>query len=365
MTWNWQLPDWPNFKYNKELIRSTEKEFLLRVGGSAAFLKKVEKNEYDQFLVEILSQEGFESSKIEGELLDRERLQSSIKKNFGLTTANIKENKKEKGMAELLHDVYQTYADELNHEMLWRWHSILFKGNNKFEEVGQYRTQSEPMQIVSGRYDRQRVYFVAPPSDSVYEEMEIFIKWCNSSKNTEMVLGRAAIAHVYFESIHPFEDGNGRIGRILVEKILSQELGRPALIAISQTLEKNKKEYYTQLEGCNKSLEASRWVEFFAKAVLESEKNAMKLLNFLMEKSRIFETLRDKINPRQEKVLLKLFESGPEGFVGGFSSEKYISITKTSRATATRDLSELVELNILTKTGKLRQTRYWLNIKIT
>lgn len=364
MLWNWQRPEWPRFSYDSDQISKKERQFLLDLGGSAAFFKNLDKEDRDQFVVEILSQEGAESSKIEGEVLDRESLQSSIKRHFGLhaDTRSRSESKKESGMAQLLCDVYESYQQPLTHEMLWQWHFMLFKDQSQIDDSGKYRTHIEPMQIVSRRYDRPKVFFEAPPSVQVPHEMSLFVDWFNSTQEAESVLGRAAIAHIYFESIHPFEDGNGRIGRALVEKVLSQGVGKPVLIAVSKILEQRKKEYYAALERCNHILEVDDWVEFFSDAIIQAEKDSIRLLNFLIEKSKMFAGLSGQLNLRQEKALLRIFEEGPCGFKGGLSAENYIVITKTSRATATRDLADLVIKGALVKTGELRHTRYWLKI---
>jgi len=358
MAWNWQLPEWPKFNFKADCIAQQEKRFLLAVGSSSAFLKKVDEAEHRQFLVEILSREGEESARIEGEVLDRESLQSSIKRHFGLSVTVKPKYVKEAGMADLLYDVYYSYDVPLTHETLWQWHSKLFKGISGFD-VGKYREHEEPMQIVGHRLDKTHVFFEAPPSKIVPSEMSRYIEWFNIP--SQSVLAKAAIAHLYFENIHPFEDGNGRIGRALVEKALSQGVGRPILIATSKVLERRKKEYYEALESCNRALEATSWVEFFADVVLEAQEEALQLLNFLIEKSKLLTKLSGSLNSRQEKVLLRMFEEGPSGFKGGLSAEKYIAITKASRATATRDLAELVQLGALFKTGELRHARYWLS----
>ena len=362
MLWNWELPDWPKFIYDPDRISQSERHFLLGVGGAIAYLKSIESQEYHRFVVEILSLEGVESSKIEGETLDRGSLQSSIQKHFGLQPAMKHGVSKESRMAGLLCDVYDSYDAPLTHEMLWRWHSMLFEGSAHIEDCGKYRTHPEPMQIVSNRYDSPKVFFEAPPLAKIFDEMTAFIDWFNSSDGSEPILGRAAIAHIYFESIHPFEDGNGRIGRALVGKILSQGVGRPVLIAVSKLLEKRKKEYYSALEKCNRTLQVQDWVEFFASVILQAHEESMGLLYFVIEKSKMLNALSGQINPRQEKVLLRMFEEGPGGFKGGLSAENYISITKTTRATATRDLTDLVEKGALVKTGELRHTRYRLNL---
>jgi len=361
MPWNWQLPAWPDFHFKPGCLAEQEKKFLLTVGSSSAFLGKIEGDEHRQFLVEILSSEGEESSRIEGEILDRESLQSSIKRHFGINATVKPKRVKEAGMAELLCGVYKTYDQPLTHDMLCDWHSKLFKGSVGFN-VGKYRVHEEPMQIVSQRLDMPHVFFEAPPSKKVPFEMERYIEWFNESKGAQSILGRTAIAHLYFENIHPFEDGNGRIGRALAEKTLSQGVGRPILIATSKVLEKRKKEYYQALKACNRTLEVTAWVEFFADAVLQAQAESLLLLNFIIEKSKLLTKLTGKLNLRQEKALLRMFQEGPSGFQGGLSAEKYIAITGASRATATRDLVELVQLGAVFKTGELRHARYWLNL---
>jgi Fic family protein len=363
MKWNWQLQNWPKFSFEPDKIVEMEKQFLLSVGESVAFLKSISSEDRKQFIIEILSQEGFESSKIEGEILERESLQSSIKKHFGLKNSFKQNAPKEAGMANLLCDIYESFSDPLSHEMLYKWHSMLFDESNKSIECGKYRSFDEPMQIVSHRYDRHEVFFEAPPSNRIYSEMEVFIDWFNSIKTSDSIFVRAAIAHVYFESIHPFEDGNGRIGRALVEKVLSQGVGKPILIAVSKVLEKNKKNYYAELGKCNHTLDIQDWIGFFSNIILKAQQESIDLLNFLIEKTKLLLNLSSDFNHRQEKVLLRMFSEGLEGFKGGLSAENYIKITKTSRATATRDLADLVKMGALFKTGELRYTRYWLNIK--
>lgn len=361
MRWNWQLPDWPNFIYDSARNAQWEKKFLLGAGSSHAFLKNVEKEEYDRFVVEILSSEGLESSRIEGEILDRASLQSSIRQHFGLKKGK-QERGKEAQMAKSLCDVYATFDKPLTHKMLHQWHEELFRIAPRIEDLGKYRTHKEPMQIVSGRYDVPTVFFEAPPSAQVPAEMDQFVQWFNKTRTKEPILTRAAIAHLYFESIHPFEDGNGRVGRFLVEKVLSQGVGRPTLIAVSRVLERRRNEYYAALERCNRTLEVDHWVEFFSEVIVQAQEESLELLHFLIRKSKMLNKLSGQLNPRQEKALLRMFAEGPEGFTGGLSSEKYVAITKASKATATRDLADLVEKGALRKTGELRYTRYWLNL---
>ena len=194
--------------------------------------------------------------------------------------------------------------------------------------------------------------------------MKRFVAWFNDTapggKNPLPALTRAALAHLYFVCIHPFEDGNGRIGRALAEKSLAQNLGQPSLIALAYTIERKRKDYYAALERNNKDLEITDWLTYFANTILEAQSNTIKRVDFYVAKARFYEQLRDQLNERQDKVIARMFREGIDGFKGGLSAENYIAISKTSRATATRDLQDLVEKGALTRTGELRHTRYFL-----
>lgn len=362
MKWIWELKQWPNFEYNTQAINSIERQFLLNIGSYRICYSNLDKKNQHQFLIEILTTEGLKSSKIEGEILRRESLQSSIQGHFGLKITNKHKNsQKEKGIARALCDVYQTFNQPLTHETLWNWHQMIFNEWSTLSRVGAYRNHPEDMQIIS-RHLEGKIIYQAPTSKNVFKEMERFIHWYNTKgiNQSHSILVKASLVHLYFECIHPFEDGNGRIGRLLIEKTLSQELGLPVLICVSKQIESGKKEYYSQLSKCNQTLNVQSWIEFFSNIILKAQEESMALLNFIILKSKTLERLKGQINQRQEKVLLKIFAQGPKGFLGGLSAENYISITKASRATATRDLADLVEKEVLIKTGELRYTRYWL-----
>ncbi|PCI91084.1 cell filamentation protein Fic [Candidatus Aerophobetes bacterium] len=361
MVWNWQLPQWPHFTCDVSQLSHLDRKFLQGTGGEFAVLKHLDDKKKKQFIIEILCVEGLKSAEIEGEVLERESLQSSIQRHFGLGNKKVTPPK-EQGMGDLVWCVYDTFADPLTHEMLHDWHRLLMRGESEISDIGKYRSHEDPMQIISGRYDKKEIFFEAPPSADVFKEMTKFIDWFNSPSQKESILAKAAVTHVYFESIHPFEDGNGRIGRALVEKVLSQYLGHPTLIAVSQVITRRKKEYYAALGACNRTLDAQNFVMFFAEIIVEAQNESLSLINFLMTKSTIMNEHQDQMNERQSKVLIRMFSEGLKGFSGGLSAENYLAITKTSRATATRDLAELVEMGVLNKTGELRHTRYWLNI---
>jgi Fic family protein len=232
--------------------------------------------------------------------------------------------------------------------------------------IGGYRTHREPMQVVSGPDYKPKVHFAAPPSARVPAEMKRFIAWFNDTaprgRRPLPALTRAAIAHLYFVCIHPFADGNGRVGRALAENSLAQNLGQPSLIALAYTIERERKDYYAALERNNKDLAIDGWITYFADTVIEAQKSTIKRVEFYLAKAKFYDKFRDELNERQAKVIARMFKEGVDGFEGGLSAENYVGVGKTSRATATRDLQDLVAKGALTKTGELRHTRYFLNI---
>ena len=367
MAWNWQKNDWPLFTYKKSAIADLEARFSHRSGIFLGALKHVSTEEKNTLVVDLMSTEALKTSEIEGEILNRDSLQSSIRRNFGLEAKNRKIPPAEQGIAEMMVDLYMTFNKPLSHGQLFAWQKMLMKGRRDLNALGAYRTHEAPMQVVSGAIHKPKVHFEAPPSKVMHREMTQFIKWFNDTapdgKNPLPALTRAGIAHLYFVCVHPFEDGNGRIGRALAEKVLSQCLGQPTLIALSHTIQERKKTYYESLEKNNKDSEITAWLVYFANTILEAQGYTQKLIDFLIEKSKLYEKLRGKMNERQEKVIARMLREGPEGFKGGLSAEKYLSIAKTSRATATRDLQDLVEKSALLKTGERKYTRYWLNIR--
>ena len=286
---------------------------------------------------------------------------------IGLTSDHRRISPAEQGIAEMMIDLYQNWQSPLSDKELFSWHEMLTNGRRDLQDVGRYRTHSEPMQIVSGSLDEPTIYFEAPPSKAVKSEMKAFITWFNQTGQGAQrelpALIRSGIAHLYFESIHPFEDGNGRIGRALSEKSLSQSLRQPTLIALSHTIQTNKKAYYAALHAASKDLDITEWLVYFCETILEAQRYTQSMIDFLIEKGKFYKRYADVFNDRQAKVIERMFREGVGGFKGGLSAENYISITNAARATATRDLQRLVEQGAFIKTGQLKSTRYYLNIK--
>lgn len=370
MKWNWQQKDWPKFTYKKDQLQKLEEEFLYYSGLVFGVYKHLNNQDQETLSIELISDEALKTSEIEGEMLNRDSLQSSIRRNFGLKTDHRKIPPAEKGIADMMTDLYQNFYTKLTHKTLFKWHEMLTNGRRDLQNIGKYRTHEESMQIVSGRLDEPKIHFQAPPSKEIKKEMDGFIKWFNETepkdknKNSLPPLTRAAIAHLYFVSIHPFEDGNGRIARALAIKAMSQATKQPLLTSLSTIVQSKKKNYYDALEESSRSNEITNWLIYFSKTLLKSQNLTKELIEFLIAKARLYESLRDQLNERQKKVLERLFKEGLNGFKGGLSAENYIAITKTSRPTATRDLNDLVEKKALVKIGELKGTRYHLNITI-
>lgn len=367
MKYNWQQSDWPVFPYSIEEIEPFLYEFFERAGKISGSLKGLSGEQQLDSMVQLLVSEAIKTSEIEGEFLNRNDVMSSIKNNLGLNNPEEKvKDKRAEGISELMIDAQQNFASPLSRKSLFKWHIMLMKGN-KFVSKGAWRKHTEPMQIVSGPMGKEVVHYEAPPSERVPGEMTNYIKWFNETgkggiKEIKKPIIRAAIAHLYFESIHPFEDGNGRIGRAISEKALSQYMGRPVLLSLSKAMESKKNDYYNALKTAQRSNEITSWIKYFVKTTIVAQKEAEQLITFTLKKTQFFDKHKDQINDRQLKVILRMTEEGPNSFEGGMNARKYVSLTRTSKATATRDLQDLFEKNILLKTGAGRSTRYELRI---
>lgn len=367
--YNWQLKDWPNFTYSLENVEDKLFLFAEKTGKVTGVLNALPQNTQTEAIIDIMVSEAIKTSEIEGEYLSRKDVLTSIGKNLGL--ANKLENiidKKAVGIGELMIDVRNTYKDDLTQEKLFAWHKMIFKGSRGIE-IGAWRTHPEPMQIVSGAAGKEKVHYEAPPSDRVPKEMKRFIIWFNetapgSKREIRKAPVRSAIAHLYFEIIHPFEDGNGRIGRAIAEKALSQGIGRPVLLSLSKTIQANRYEYYNALQESQTSNEITEWINYFVKTVLTAQTEAEEQIDFTLQKVKFFDRFKDQLSERQFKVVRRILEDGPKGFQGGMNASKYASITKVSKATATRDLQELLRIGAISIIGDAggRSTKYQVQI---
>lgn len=364
MQWNWELSDWPDFQYDAARLRSAEERFLKGAGVVVGALHHLDEDAKTGLAIQLISQEVVDSSAIEGEVLDRASVQSSIAKHLGLAADQRRANAAEAGAAEMMADLYRHYDAPLDDQQLFRWHMMLMNGRRDLPAIGQYRTHADPMQIVSGALYAPKVHFEAPPSEIVPSEMKLFATWFNDSAPSGPhplpAITRAGVAHLWFESVHPFEDGNGRIGRAISEKALAQSLEAPTLTALAETIHRHRKDYYSALQLASQSNRIEPWLTWFADIVLEAQERTLTRVRFLIEKTKLLDRLRGQLNERQEKALIRMFAEGPDGFKGGMSASNYQTITGATSATATRDLAGLVELGVIARTGERKSTRYSL-----
>ena len=366
MTWNWQNPNWPIFKWDRSRLSATEEQFLLGAGVVIGAVKHLGEDEHNQLFVEVMSGEALTTSEIEGEILNRASVQSSIQRQLGLAADKRRITPAEQGIAEMMVDLYSSFSQPVSSEVLFTWHRMLTSGRKDLNDIGRFRTSREPMQIVSGPIGDPRVRFEAPPSKQVPAEMKRFIAWFNRTapQGAEPLpaITRAGIAHLYFESIHPFEDGNGRIGRAIAEKAIAQSFGQPLLVALATTILAHQKGYYEALEKANRQMNVTTWLTWFADIALEAQRRTTARVEFLIAKTKLLDRLRGHINERQQKALLRMFREGPEGFKGGLSAGNYSTITGASPATTTRDLADLTEKGALIRTGERKHARYALSL---
>jgi Fic family protein len=367
MTWNWQQPDWPNFNWDRLRISAAEEQFLLGAGVAIGTVKHLGQDEHNQLLVEVMSGEAVTTSAIEGEVLNWASVQSSIQRQLGLASPDKRRvMPAEQGIAEMMVDLYRSFSQPLSNEMLFGWHRMVTSGRKDLVDIGRFRTSREPMQVVSGPIGAPTVHFEAPPSKQVPAEMKRFVSWFNrtapGSKEPLPAITRAGTAHLFFESIHPFEDGNGRIGRAIAEKAMTQSFGQPVLVSLATTILAHQKNYYEALERANRRNDITRWLIWFAEIALEAQRRSIAQVEFIIAKAKLLDRLRGQINERQQTALLRMFCEGPEGFKGGLSAGNYSTITGASPATTTRDLADLVEKGALIRTGERRHARYTLNL---
>lgn len=343
-----------------------ERKFFENAGMLYGSIQHIDEEEQQTLKVDLISNEAYKTSAIEGEFLNHDSIHSSIRMQLGLQTDHRKVEPAEQGIAEMMVDLYRNYDSPLNQKRLFLWHRMLTNGRRDLKDIGRYRTHDDPMQIISGPIGKEIVHFEAPPSKNVPDEMKTFTTWFNNSNRGKInelpALIRSAMAHLYFESIHPFEDGNGRIGRAISEKSLSQSLGKPTLIALSHVILDNKKFYYDALENNNRNLDITDWITYFCEMVLNAQEYTQKTINFVIGKGKFYKRFGSQLNDRQRKVIERLFKEGFIGFKGGLSAKNYQSITGAPSATATRDLTRLVEIGAFRKRGDLKGTRYNLNI---
>jgi Fic family protein len=361
MTYNWQLSEWPKFRFDQSRLNGLLVVFNQKIGRLGGLFDGLSADEKSKVNIEMMVSEAIKTSEIEGEFLSREDVMSSIKRNLGFDepAANIKDLTA-KGVAQLMTEVRSTFLKPLSEAELFAWHTMLFLAKTNIN-VGKWRFHEAPMQVISGSIGKEKIHFEAPPTNRMALEMSQFIDWFNNSalENTPV---KAAIAHLYFESIHPFEDGNGRIGRAIAEKALFQGLNSIALISLSRAIESDKTAYYTALKNAQRTLEITDWIIYFLETLILAIDTSETDIHFTLKKTKFFDRKGTSLNTRQVLVIERMLREGVKGFEGGMSAKKYMTIAKTSKATATRDLQDLVEKQVFVPIGAGRSAHYEIDL---
>ncbi len=368
MRWIWQQSNWPDFRYDKRILEDRDIAFRINSERLAGRFESLPMAYQEDATIDLMLSEAIKTSAIEGEELDRESVRSSLLSLITSDTLPKTSDQKAAGAASLLVDVRKNWRAPLTYELLGKWQSMAVPEQRYTSIVrGAYRNDPSPMQIVSGPYGRVRVHYEAPPAASVPDEIAKLLGWYNQSSplnGDQKILGiaRAGIAHLWFEVIHPFDDGNGRVGRAIADHALSQYLGYPTTACLATAIEADKKSYYLQLEKASRgSLDINGWLDYFSDTVNRAQEIAREEVDFVLAKTRFYEAYGDQLNDRQARMVSRVFAEGRKGFEGGITTRKYEAITKCPNRTASRDLSDLVAKGIIIPLpGGGRTTRYEL-----
>ena len=370
--WVWQHADWPHFHWQPGRLAVLLRECgqvqgkLLGMLGSVSQAVNAQ-NELDALLQNILT-----SSAIEGEQLNVGSVRSSLARRLGLEPLkDARVSRRSEGLAELMLDATQQYAQPFTLPRLLNWHHLLFPTPEaglaaRALNIGALRGD-EPMQVVSGRLDRPTVHFEAPPRKGLEQELDDFLDWFETSRDQPELdpLVRAGVAHFWFVTLHPFDDGNGRLTRAITDLALAQgEHQAIRFYAMSASILEDRAGYYQALESSQKAtLDITAWLEWFLKTLLRSVQQAMAQIDRVLDKSRFWQQHRDLVlSAEQIKVLNRLLDGGEKGFEHGISAAQYQAVAKVSKATATRHLADLLEKNCLVRLpGGGRSTRYQIN----
>ena len=361
MKYIYQSEEWPNLTWDLSELAPMLASVRHRQGLLVGQMKAQGFSLREEAKLINLTSEIVQSSAIEGERLEADQVRSSIARHLGMDIGGAAPASRHiDGIVEMMLDATVNYAKPLTAERLFGWHAALFPtGRSSMQEitVGTWRTGS--MQVVSGGMGYEKIHYEAPGADQVPEEMSLFLDWFNSDSKTDPIL-KAALAHFRFVTIHPFDDGNGRIGRAIAELALTQADGIPdRFYSMSSQIEAERNDYYKVLEFCQKdSIDITRWMKWFIECLGRTLERAENTLHFVLKKSRIWEKANaGRINERQHKVIARLLDD----FTGPLNTSKYAKIAKCSTDTALRDISNLLNLGLLKQNaGGGRSTSYSL-----
>lgn len=361
----WQRPDWPSWRFDLAALAGPLAEVSRAQGVLLGRLADVGMALRDQASLTTLTEDVLKTSEIEGEQLDAASVRSSIARRLGVDIGALAPvDRHVDGVVEMVLDATGHCDEPLTSERLLGWHAALFPtgyGGLARIRVGALRDDANgPMQVVSGPVSRQRVHFEAPPAERLNAEVVRFLQWVNAS-TAESPLLKAGLAHLWFVTLHPFDDGNGRIARAVGDLLLARADGSPQrFYSLSAQIQRSRKDYYDILERTQKgTLDVTRWLSWFLGALDQAVGNAQHTLGTVLVKARFWQRwATTPLNERQVKLLNRLLD----GLEGKLTSSKWAAVAKCSPDTALRDINELIVLGVLRKTaGGGRSTAYELN----
>ncbi|NQU15865.1 MAG: Fic family protein [Desulfobacteraceae bacterium] len=352
----WQTPSWPEFRWDSGALLSSLGDCRFQQGSLLAQMRELGFEVQQQARAEVLIEEAMKTFEIEGELLEVNAVRSSVVRRLGLPSAGLPaiRNQPADGMVDILLDATINHEQGLNADRLFGWHAALFptgySGLHKIRVAGWRDDREGPMLVVSGPIGMEKTHYEAPPADWLEREMEGFFFWLEKNRDSMDGLLRAGIAHLRFVAVHPFEDGNGRIARTLTDMTLAQDENLSTrFYSLSSQIMADRTEYYEILEHTNKGTgDITEWLKWFLNCMSRAILRSNELLSNVMQKARFWKRYaQTELNNRQRKVLNQLLEAGTGGFESGMTNRKYASMTHMSRATAQRELADLVGKGIL------------------
>lgn len=347
----WQYPEWPSFTWNDSRLISLLSEVRNLEGKIQGMMDGLGFDVQSMTALNVMTEDVLRSNEIEGVILNSDKVRSSIARHLGIDTAGLPQpDHYTEGVVQIMMDAVTNCNKPLTPERLFNWHAALFPTGRSGMypiTVGAYRTGGEPMQIVSGAMGKEKVHYEAPPSDVVPDMMTDFLRWINSDNTVIDPVLKAAVAHLWFVAIHPFDDGNGRLTRTITDMQLAKADGFPLrFYSMSAEILREKKAYYEILEHTtSNSTDITEWLEWFLNTMKSSILRAKETVKRVVCKSSFWQRHREiPMNERQVRVVNMLWD----GFTGKLTSSKWAKITKTSQATALRDITDLIEKGILT-----------------
>jgi Fic family protein len=359
-----ELKGWPCITWDKDLVALKLEQVRLNQGRLIGKMERLGFKIQEEAVLQTLTEDILKTSEIEGEILDRNQVRSSVARQLGMDVIGlVKSERSVEGVVEMMLDATQKYKEPLTSERLFAWHAALFptgrSGMTKIQ-VGKWRDDSSgPMQVISGPIGKSKVHFQAPDSRNLKTEMHQFLTWANGKKKEDSLL-RAGIAHLWFVTIHSFEDGNGRMARAIADMFLAKSEDSPQrFYSMSAQISTERKDYYNILESTQKgSLDITKWLDWFLSCLDRALANSESILAVVLKKAMFWETHIDiNLNDRQRKLINRLLD----GFEGKLTSSKWALIAKCSQDTASRDINELLKSKILKKNpGGGRNTSYSL-----